>query len=315
MKSFIFDRNAQNELTETETNKVPVYNSLQDATSDLTNLEVGQVIATKDDKLLIGSTKDVYSTEVTNTGKLWINNKPIYRLVIKGQLNSNGEGYLGNVHSTYDVEKITYSDMAWQSEPDGTGTNEGKYTGTWAYRHNSDDKPGRIASYLGNTVGTYTYIDLLSFVNPQAQNCYFTAVLEFTKCSDSPVTQAGWAPAEIAKWVEDGETYSTNEVLTHKKWIDGRPIYRKVFELTLSSDNQHSTILPTGATAINCTAIGTRNDNRKITFPVIIPSNYNYMASFYIGEDEYYFRAGSSFINEYCPMPAKLIVEYIKATN
>lgn len=31
--------------------------------------------------------------------------------------------------------------------------------------------------------------------------------------------------------IKDAEVYSTNEVKTNKIWIDGKPIYRKVFDL------------------------------------------------------------------------------------
>lgn len=36
---------------------------------------------------------------------------------------------------------------------------------------------------------------------------------------------------ELEEKVEADDTYSTTEVKTNKKWIDGKPIYRKTFEI------------------------------------------------------------------------------------
>lgn len=46
--------------------------------------------------------------------------------------------------------------------------------------------------------------------------------------------------------IKDGEVYSTSEIKTNKIWIDGKPIYRKVFDLgVIPSDGAmtHSTNL------------------------------------------------------------------------
>ena len=38
--------------------------------------------------------------------------------------------------------------------------------------------------------------------------------------------------ATLAGYVQDASSYSTEETLTGGKWIDGKPIYRKVIEVT-----------------------------------------------------------------------------------
>ena len=38
--------------------------------------------------------------------------------------------------------------------------------------------------------------------------------------------------------VEDPNEYSTNEVKTNKTWIDGKPIYRKVYQIDVSSSSE-----------------------------------------------------------------------------
>ena len=37
--------------------------------------------------------------------------------------------------------------------------------------------------------------------------------------------------------IATGETYSTNEIKTNKVWIDGKPIYRKVYEISSLPNN------------------------------------------------------------------------------
>ena len=112
---------------------------------------------------------------------------------------------------------------------------------------------------------------------------------------------------------EYSDIYSTAEIMTNKIWIDGKPIYRRTFEFTATADNQHATILPSGATAISCQAIGIRKDGRKITLPYIPADNFGYISTVYMWEDEYYFRAGTGFAADYLPMAVKLTVEYTKA--
>ena len=81
-----------------ENNKIPVYETKTAAETDLANLEVGQIIATKDTGSELSNPVDVvqdgnmhavtsnavadgfsYSTDEVKTGGKWIDGKPIYR--------------------------------------------------------------------------------------------------------------------------------------------------------------------------------------------------------------------------------------------
>lgn len=92
---------SQQSLSEIENNKIPVYDTKTDAESDLANLTVGQIIATKDEGNETSTPVDVvedgnmhavtsnavanslsYSTAEILTGETWIDGKPIYRKVI-----------------------------------------------------------------------------------------------------------------------------------------------------------------------------------------------------------------------------------------
>ena len=84
-----------------ENNKIPVYETKTAAENDLANLEVGQIIATKDEGNELSNPVDVvqygnmhavtsnavadvisYSTDEVKTGGKWIDGKPIYRKTI-----------------------------------------------------------------------------------------------------------------------------------------------------------------------------------------------------------------------------------------
>lgn len=94
-----------------ENNKIPVYETKTAAENDLANLEVGQIIATKDEGNELSNPVDVvqdgnmhavtsnavadslsYSTDEVKTGGKWIDGKPIYRKVVSfGALPNAGE--------------------------------------------------------------------------------------------------------------------------------------------------------------------------------------------------------------------------------
>ena len=87
-------------LSEIESDKIPIYPSVQDIEDDLANLEEGQIVATPDTGNEVAQPVDVvekdnlhavtsnavseslsYSTTEQKTGGYWIDGKPIYRQV------------------------------------------------------------------------------------------------------------------------------------------------------------------------------------------------------------------------------------------
>ena len=81
---------------------------------------------------------------------------------------------------------------------------------------------------------------------------------------------------KTSQYIEGGAglpSYFTDEIDTGMKWIDGKPIYRKVFNIgTLSSS---PTFIETGLTDneisrfINYYAIGNRNEGSDIIIPYV----------------------------------------------
>ena len=104
MKQFILDRHTAPgtpSLEQVPTEKIPVYETKTAAENDLSNLEVGQIIATKDEGNELSNPVDVvqdgnmhaitsnavadvisYSTDEVKTGGKWIDGKPIYKKTI-----------------------------------------------------------------------------------------------------------------------------------------------------------------------------------------------------------------------------------------
>lgn len=96
-------------LSEIESDKIPIYPSVQDIEDDLANLEEGQIVGTPDTGNEVAQPVDVvekdnlhavtsnavseslsYSTTEQKTGGYWIDGKPIYRRVIDyGTLPNN----------------------------------------------------------------------------------------------------------------------------------------------------------------------------------------------------------------------------------
>jgi hypothetical protein len=120
---------SQQTLSEIESDKMPVYNSMADAEADLANLKEGQLVAIEDtgdelaqpvDTVQAGNLHAVtsnavaealsYSTSEVNTGKKWIDGKPIYRK----------SGYVSSISSVpYIVDSVltdTYVDVLIESK-------------------------------------------------------------------------------------------------------------------------------------------------------------------------------------------------------
>lgn len=115
-------------LSEIETDKIPIYPSVQDIESDLANLEEGQIVATPDTGNEVAQPVDVvekdnlhavtsnavseslsYSETEQKTGGYWIDGKPIYTKVVNiGTVStSTSVSYL---HSISNIDNVIHSE-------------------------------------------------------------------------------------------------------------------------------------------------------------------------------------------------------------
>ena len=160
-------------LEKIENNKIPVYETKAAAEADIANLSEGQIIATKDEGNEMFNPVDViesgnmhavtsnavaealsYSTEEVNTGKKWIDGKPIYRKVL------NINGYPATIQtgltSANEVVGMVCKNTVGGSDNNftfgGILTDNNIYY-PWAYQLSSDNTTlSRITSTYSGTV-------------------------------------------------------------------------------------------------------------------------------------------------------------------
>lgn len=157
-----------------------------------------QQLASLGGNVINGAEMQHYSTEERMVG-YWIDGKPIYRKVVSISLTAADFTYdISNLNVDIPINirgYIVLNNNAHNSIPVNYASDNPNYgVGTWFTKT-------AIRFVIGSN-----YINL-----PYSGK----VVLEYTKTTDIPIT--------------NNNTYSTDEVLTGKTWIDGKPIYRKVF--------------------------------------------------------------------------------------
>ena len=105
------------------------------------------------------------------------------------------------------------------------------------------------------------------------------------------------------------EVYSTSEVKTNKKWIDGKPIYRKVINTTLGSDGNWNTIINGNIEEV-INLFGSFNATGQ---RYVIPRSYNGQSvTFYCGDGALYEMHNYAYANN---RDAIIIIDYTKTTD
>ena len=114
---------------------------------------------------------------------------------------------------------------------------------------------------------------------------------------DGETIPAGW---------EEISSYSTDEVETGDTWIDGKPIYRKVYTFSTNDDSPVGAI-PNLYEVVNIYGCYTGNGN---IFPAVfyVSEEFN-LKSWVYGNGLYFSQTG------YPNMTGKIIVEYTKTTD
>lgn len=127
-------------------------------------------------------------------------------------------------------------------------------------------------------------------------------------------TQVEYTGETIPTGWEEVNDYSTTEIDTGKKWIDGKPIYRKVIEGTINSTGSYQTIL-TDSTIDTLTDIGgnIKDSGNSIQY-IIGKSTYR------DGTNTSRIIKVSSNIrldysDQFHSLPFKAIIEYTKTTD
>lgn len=158
-----------------------------------------QSLASLGGNVINGAEMQHYSEEERVIG-YWIDGKPLYRRIISGTSpNSNT-----TVAIPLDIPNAENAHLVY-----GYITNIGNnYKFPLNYWRTSSDSAFFVVADDGTSI-------VLGIAGAGLYNSKYYAEIRYTKTTDTPIA--------------NNNTYSTDEVLTGKTWIDGKPIYRKVF--------------------------------------------------------------------------------------
>ena len=104
--------------------------------------------------------------------------------------------------------------------------------------------------------------------------------------------------------------YSTTEQLTSDTWIDGKPIYRRVFTIntTKTGENVNIGTISNLGTVIRFFGAPVNSSNNGARPPTYYYSSSNYVMSWTTAEGTVYVRSSSG-------LKGYLIIEYTKTTD
>ena len=114
--------------------------------------------------------------------------------------------------------------------------------------------------------------------------------------------------------IKDGEIYSTSEIKTNKIWIDGKPIYTKVYIGTYSGSGLISIPESDLDYLINYYGyIRSKYDERYVPIPSVFTSDASYNAGVsFFRSNRIEIRLGSNFSNS---SVYAFVIEYTKTTD
>ena len=144
-----------------------------------------------------------YSTEEQLTGKRWIDGKPIYQKTIFYEGDIKNTSNFSIQHGISDLEIIVFSFVATKRK-DGF---------IWEQINISDGSEKARYNINENS------IDILYNWDPTQ---YLLAIIQYTKTTDTELS-----PVSLPK-IKSIHNYSTEEQVVGT-WIDGKPIYERVF--------------------------------------------------------------------------------------
>lgn len=128
-------------------------------------------------------------------------------------------------------------------------------------------------------------------------------------------SQVEFTGTEIPAGWEEVNDYSTTEIDTGKKWIDGKPIYRKVIDCgNLPNATNKSVSIGYSMNQINIVRLyGTARENTGYTIPIphVSSGQSGSQVQCEISTNGIYLRTGTNYSNLYCYM----VLEYTKTTD
>ena len=136
-----------------------------------------------------------------------------------------------------------------------------------------------MAKYLTNsndiTIEEVTGTDSIKFNTKYSMDSLKNGIDNMCVNSESTSTTNAYS----ADYINDCNTYSTNETFTGKYWIDGKKIYRKIYETTLPNCSTNGTSVIKNIDVSDCN-IGILT-NLQYT---VVASGYQHCIQFYGGD-------------------------------
>lgn len=121
---------------------------------------------------------------------------------------------------------------------------------------------------------------------------------------------------DVKEYVDSSNSYSTNEVKTGGKWIDGKPIYRKVVDFGALPNASEKTVTfdaISDDTFVSITAIAKSSNGTVINIPYTDVNNIKANITYYIKDNSIVVNTGS--INRSEMYKCYFILEYTKTTD
>ena len=182
---------------------------------------------------------------------------------------------------------------------------------------NSDSWQITIPFKKGDTIKSSQNITVATGVNVDANSCwvaYYNHPMFIKATSAIEITDQNTFLNTVVNTIHSMGSYSTKEIDTGEVWIDGKPIYRKVFSGTVSSGaltTVQTSIKSTLGIDFVCKIYGILNSNDGTVCTNYYQDNSDKLRVWINNQDQLNIQRGSS----YPPIPYKyaIILEYTKA--
>lgn len=166
-----------------------------------------------------------------------------------------------------------------------------------------------ILTHLNTPNGTFMYIRTDFYASKSATSNRMQTAFPYNK-KDGPYYRY-YKDGEWSSWYSmDGITYSTTEQLTHDTWIDGKPIYRRVFTINTTTAGSNIVVgtISNLDTVVRYSGSPVNSSNNGSRPPTYYYSSSNYVMTWVTGEGNVYVRSSSG-------LSGYVVIEYTKTTD
>ena len=187
--------------------------------------------------------------------------------------------------------------------------NPGSYTGSYSIIGNSDNL-GSTTIAKDTSLATNARSGETTHGKQKAVYVYIKATSGLSENQQKNVLNV------VKEYVDNSNSYSTEEVKTDEKWIDGKPIYRKVVDFGALPNATTKTVTfdtVSADTWVNVMALAKSTDGNVINIPYADTSAASHSITYVINDGRIQVNTGSVDRSGYNKCYCKL--EYTKTTD